>query len=175
MPIEILVPRLGWSMETGAFVAWLKREGELVRPGDPLFTLEGDKAMQDIESLDEGVLRIAPGAPLPGQTIRVGQLLGYLLLPGETGSGTAPETSPTPEPRAVEPAQPEAAVSAMVSTVPVTGTSGSADTLDRSPAISPRARRVADELGVDWTRVVGSGRGGRIRERDVRAARTVGS
>lgn len=169
MPIEILVPRLGWSMETGAFVAWLKREGERVRPGDPLFTLEGDKAMQDIESLDEGVLRIAPGAPQPGQAIRVGQLLGYLLLPGETGGGTPSEVSPTPEPSAVEPTKSVSAVAVEVPTAPALRASTSVEALDRPLAISPRARRVADELGVDWTRVSGTGRGGRIRERDVRA------
>ena len=54
MPIEITVPRLGWSMEEGTFGQWLKRDGETVRPGDPLFVLEGEKAAQDIESLDAG-------------------------------------------------------------------------------------------------------------------------
>lgn len=168
MPIEILVPRLGWSMETGAFVAWLKREGELVRPGDPLFTLEGDKAMQDVESLDEGVLRLAPGCPQPGQAIRVGQLLGYLLLPGEVGGGSAPETTPGPEHRSAGPENPR--VEAMVIAASVAKSTSLSVDPGETPPISPRARRVARELGVDWTRVAGSGRGGRIRERDVRAA-----
>ena len=51
MPIEIIVPRLGWSMEEGAFVAWLKRDGEFVESGDRLISIEGDKAIQEIESI----------------------------------------------------------------------------------------------------------------------------
>ena len=66
MPIEIIVPRLGWSMEEGAFVAWLKKDGEHVNAGEALFSIEGDKAVQEIESIDSGILRIAANAPKPG-------------------------------------------------------------------------------------------------------------
>src|SRR5262245_50377186 len=78
MTIEIRVPRLGWNMEEGVFVAWLKRDGDLIKPGDPLFTLEGDKAVQDIEATDAGTLRIDPNGPGDGDTVAVGTLLGYL-------------------------------------------------------------------------------------------------
>ena len=83
MPIEIIVPRLGWSMEEGAFVAWLKKDGESVRSGELLFSIEGDKAIQEIESLDAGILRIAPNAPAAGDAIRVGDILGHLLSDAE--------------------------------------------------------------------------------------------
>src|SRR5262249_31414176 len=83
MTTEIIVPRLGWSMEEGAFVAWLKKDGEYVHPGDPLFSIEGDKAVQEIESIDGGFLRIAANAPKPGETIRVGDLLGHLVAAKE--------------------------------------------------------------------------------------------
>ncbi len=63
MAIEITVPRLGWSMEEGGFVAWLKKDGEKVNAGEPLFSIEGDKAVQEIESIDSGILRIAANAP----------------------------------------------------------------------------------------------------------------
>ena len=63
MAQEIIIPRLGWSMEEGTFVAWLKSEGDFVKRGDALFELEGEKATQEIEAVDEGVLRI----PLTGQ------------------------------------------------------------------------------------------------------------
>jgi pyruvate dehydrogenase E2 component (dihydrolipoamide acetyltransferase) len=144
MAIPITVPRLGWNMEQGIFMAWLKREGEAVRPGEPLFELEGDKAVQAVEALDGGILRIPPDAPRPGETLPVGALLGYLLAPGE-----AP-----PWEQAVSPTTP------------------SHPSVMAEPAISPRARRVARELGVDWKRLKGSGRTGRIRESDVRAAPT---
>ena len=57
MPIEVVIPRLGWSMDEGTFVEWLKQDGELVESGDALFVLEGDKASQEIESIDSGILR----------------------------------------------------------------------------------------------------------------------
>ncbi|MCA9121734.1 MAG: lipoyl domain-containing protein, partial [Planctomycetales bacterium] len=83
MPIEIVVPRLGWSMDQGTFGEWLKRDGERVHAGDMLFVLEGEKASQEIESFDAGMLHIPPDAPKPGDTVAVGQLLGYLLAEGE--------------------------------------------------------------------------------------------
>ena len=57
MAFEVVIPRLGWSMEEGTFSGWLKKEGDFVRSGEALFSLEGEKAIQDIESLDEGILR----------------------------------------------------------------------------------------------------------------------
>src|ERR1044072_5130069 len=91
MPIEIIVPRLGWSMEEGAFVAWLKQDGEVVRAGEPLFSIEGDKAVQEIESIDSGILRIAAHGPKPGDPIRVGDLLGHLVSAADM---PAPERVP---------------------------------------------------------------------------------
>ena len=49
MATEIVVPRLGWSMDEGTFVEWLKADGEIVNAGDMLFVLEGEKAAQDVE------------------------------------------------------------------------------------------------------------------------------
>src|SRR4051794_33988340 len=89
MPIEVIIPRLGWSMEEGKFVAWLKQDGEFVQAGEALFSIEGDKAVQEIESIDRGILHISPTAPAPGEAIHVGDLLGYLLSPGEEPPTTA--------------------------------------------------------------------------------------
>jgi len=175
MAVELLMPRLGWTMEEGVFVQWLKQDGEQVRPGDLLYTIEGDKASNDIESFESGILRIPPDAPVPGTTLLVGALLGYIVQPGEPapfeqGSGDRRQESgvrsqesgvrqraivarsPIPDPRSPIP-DPR-------SPIPD----------PRSPAISPRARRVAKELGVAWAALTGSGRTGRIVERDVRAA-----
>ncbi|WP_397385993.1 biotin/lipoyl-containing protein, partial [Prosthecobacter sp.] len=49
MPINITLPRLGWSMEEGKFLAWLKQDGDFIKEGDPIFTLESDKAAQEVE------------------------------------------------------------------------------------------------------------------------------
>ena len=82
-------------MEEGTFVGWLKQSGDAVAVGDPLYELEGEKALQEIESIDAGTLYIAPEAPQPGSVVAVGSLLGYLLAPGEappsaTREGEAP-------------------------------------------------------------------------------------
>src|SRR6185436_15973669 len=73
-----------------------KQDGETVKAGEPLFSIEGDKAVQEIESIDGGILRIAVNGPKPGDSIRVGDLLGHLVastdLPaperGPAGSGS---------------------------------------------------------------------------------------
>jgi RNA polymerase sigma factor (sigma-70 family) len=165
MPIEIIVPRLGWSMEEGAFVAWLKNDGDLVRAGEPLFSIEGDKAIQEIEAIDGGILRIAAQGPKPGGAVRVGDVLGHLLGPGETTpesvSASSAQTIPPPL---------RAATSLVPVTAPAVQEPEQPARAIGIPTISPRALRTAVELGVDWTVIRGSGRSGRIRERDIRAA-----
>ena len=114
MANEIRVPRLGWTMEEGTFVGWLKRSGERVRAGDPLFTLEGEKATQDVEATESGVLHIAVLAPSSGGVVKVGAVLGYLLAEGESPPSQAPrvggdsgvKTSPDPSPLAAAPPPP---------------------------------------------------------------------
>jgi pyruvate dehydrogenase E2 component (dihydrolipoamide acetyltransferase) len=84
MASEVTIPRLGWNMDEGIFVGWLKADGQHVAAGEPLFSLEGDKATQDVESLETGILCIAPDGPKDGEKIAVGTLIGYLIAPGET-------------------------------------------------------------------------------------------
>ncbi|MFO0926724.1 MAG: E3 binding domain-containing protein [Gemmataceae bacterium] len=91
MATSVTVPRLGWSMEEGTFVEWLKADGDAVRPGDPLFTLESDKSTETIEAIDAGVLRIPSDGPRSGQKVRVGQVIAYLAGAGEElPAATAP-------------------------------------------------------------------------------------
>ena len=71
MAIDITIPRLGWNMDEGVFVAWLKNEGDLVKAGEPLFSLETDKAVQEVESLDSGALRVLSSGPKPGDTVAI--------------------------------------------------------------------------------------------------------
>jgi pyruvate dehydrogenase E2 component (dihydrolipoamide acetyltransferase) len=174
MAHAIVVPRLGWSMEEGTFVRWLKRDGDPVRRGEPLFELEGDKSIQEVEAIEDGILRIPPDAPQAGSDVVVGAILGYLVAEGEPAPSTigmaarqsnaAHDTSPGAidvQPCHESSAYMDATSSRLVATP--------------RPRITPRARRVAMELGVDWTKLNGSGYGGRIRERDVRAAVNAGT
>ena len=79
MPAEIIIPRLGWSMEEANFANWLKKDGEQVREGEPLFALESEKASQEIEAIDSGFLRIAGDGPKHGDVVKPGQVIGHLL------------------------------------------------------------------------------------------------
>ncbi|MDE0311867.1 MAG: 2-oxo acid dehydrogenase subunit E2 [Caldilineaceae bacterium] len=170
MAYEVTMPRLGWTMEEGVFGEWLKQDGDEVKAGDLLFTVEGDKATQEVEVFESGILRLPQGAAAAGDVIPVGALLAYILQAGESmpagGSQSPPQSggregqASTASPSATaEPAFQRPSATQMVAT------DGRGN-----PTISQRARRVAGELGVDWTQLTGSGRTGRIVERDVRAA-----
>jgi pyruvate dehydrogenase E2 component (dihydrolipoamide acetyltransferase) len=165
MAIKIKVPRLGWSMEEGTFIEWLKREGQPVQAGDLLFAIEGDKAIQEIEAIDSGILRIPSTAPENGETVKVGQTLAYLLAEDEVDTFHAAVDS-TPESAVAEASPSRAQAAAEVAEVNTATTAG--NRRSNRPRISPRALRVAAELGVDWKAIQGTGRNGRIRERDVR-------
>jgi len=164
MPIEITIPRLGWSMDEGNFVGWLKKEGEPVKSGEPLFTLESEKAAQDIEATDSGMLRIPKDAPQPGDVVKVGQCIGYLVAENETVESVATPAQGSYANK--EPLNQEVGrVTPCAPLLPANAPTG-AHGVTR-PTISPRARRRAAELGVDATRLQGSGRTGRIIEADV--------
>jgi pyruvate dehydrogenase E2 component (dihydrolipoamide acetyltransferase) len=151
-------------MDEGIFVGWLKEDGQVVSVGEPLFSLEGDKSTQEIESLESGTLHIRKDGPTPGQTLAVGTVIGYLLAAGESPSDLIPSViAGDPDRKQSESIRHNDSVDA--SEIRASGSI--------RPRVSPRARRVADELGIDWKELRGSGRTGRIRERDVRAAAAV--
>src|SRR5690242_9067114 len=96
MAYEIVMPRLGWTMEEGTFVEWLKHDGDQINMGDLICSVEGDKAINEIEAFESGKLYIPPDAPPPGLKVKVGTLLGYILAPGEQPP-TAGSAAPTAE------------------------------------------------------------------------------
>jgi pyruvate/2-oxoglutarate dehydrogenase complex dihydrolipoamide acyltransferase (E2) component len=90
MAIPITVPRLGWNMEEGVFGGWLKADGDTVRPGDVLFRLESEKATEEIESLDAGILRIPADGPKEGDRVTVGAVIGHLMASAGPRVGDRP-------------------------------------------------------------------------------------
>ncbi|HEY7424007.1 MAG TPA: dihydrolipoamide acetyltransferase family protein [Gemmataceae bacterium] len=174
MAIPIIIPRFGWNMEEGVFVGWLKPDGATIRAGEPLFSLESDKATEDVECLDAGILCIAPDGPQPGTKLLVGTVIGYLVAVGEAApfeSGTAqPARERGIDLAAVNRSGPGGRITAEDLTTPAPPNAAASLPPSERRAISPRARRVARALGIDWMDVRGSGRNGRIRERDIRAA-----
>ena len=161
MAVEVVMPRLGWTATEGVLKEWLMPSGASVKPGDVLFAVEGDKAVEEIESLDGGILHIPPDAPQPGDAVPVGQLLAYILEDGEEPPAGPLDRASTQE----------VATQADIPALRAVSTVADRSSADHvRPAISPRARKTALELGVDWTGLQGSGRTGRIVERDIRAA-----
>ena len=160
MAIAITIPRLGWNMEEGIFAGWLKQHGEVIRAGEPLFSLEGDKATQDVESIDPGILSIPSTAPSVGAKVVVGAIIGYLVDAGDILEHNLPTAAKIQE--KVDPAR----------EAPRTTQSS-----ERGHRIlsTPLARRIARDLGIDWTRLAGSGNGGRIRKADVLQAAKTGA
>jgi len=167
MAIPITVPRLGWNMEEGVFAGWLKAAGTPVRAGEPLFTLESEKATEDVEGLDDGILHIPADGPRKGDTVLVGAVIGTLLQPGEAAPASGP---PASEALASAPVSPAAATPAMAAPSPAVPTTTTPSNSPDRVASSPRARRVAAERDINLGEIQGTGRTGRIRERDVLVA-----
>ena len=159
MAFPVILPKQGWSMDEAQFSAWLKKPGEAVNAGEPLFSVETDKAVQEIEALDAGLLYLLPNSPQEGNTIKIGEVIAYLLQPGEsapTATVAALALSPEAKPATVPAA-------AKAAPLPVT-------TASTAQLVSPRAARRAVAAGVDLRHVKGTGKGGRIREADVLAS-----
>jgi pyruvate dehydrogenase E2 component (dihydrolipoamide acetyltransferase) len=157
MVTEVILPVLGETMNEGTIVSWSKREGDRVRKGDPLFTLESDKATLEVEAQADGVLRqiLVPA----GQTVPILTPVGLI-----TASSDEDLSAYRPHPSPSAAASPSATASSQRETAP-----GSPAEPGRVIA-SPRARRLARERGVDLSHVSGTGPGGRIAERDVAAS-----
>lgn len=168
MAIEIVMPRLGWTMEEGTLVEWLKQDGDSVQPGEIMFIIESDKALNEVESFESGIFRIPPDSDVLGKTVPVGTLLAYIVQPGEPAPFEQGKTTNSSAAGVATRSESQVATSTpMVSAIQAEKGFGRRN---GTPTISPRARRIAHELGVDWMRLKGSGRTGRIVESDVRAA-----
>lgn len=127
---EIVMPRMGLTMEEGTVVAWLKDVGELVQAGEPLVEIETDKATVEIEAPANGVLRQIVGQP--GETFPIGTVIGYLAAPGSTGA-------PILSAPVAESAKPE---EQRVIAQPTAGTSQTPATVPGKVRASPAARRI---------------------------------
>ena len=155
MATEIKMPQLGLTMEEGTVERWLKAEGDAVKTGEPLLEITTDKLTNEVEAEADGILLkiVAP----EGTDVPVQGLLGYIGQPGEQVGKTAPaalaETSAAP---AAAPAAPAETAAPAVR--------------GKKIRISPLARKIARQMGVDTAAVTGTGPNGRIIKRDILAA-----
>ncbi len=156
MAVSVVMPALEIAQETGKLVAWRKKEGEAVIKGEPLLEIETDKAVLEVEAPADGILagvKVDEGAEVP-----VGQTIAWIVAPGEappadSGAGISapPETAVAARPATTNMAEPVVQVSRT------------------AVRISPKARRLAREHGIDLSQLRGSGPDGAILTDDVMA------
>ncbi len=161
MAISVIMPALEMAQETGKVLSWRKKEGDRVSKGEPLLEIETDKAVVEIESPGEGIL--AGVTAQAGAIIPVGQTIGWLVKPGETPPVAA---APAVTGRRQDSEHTQASASPQA---------GPAAPSPAGGRVSPKARRLAREHGVDLAHVRGSGSGGEILAEDILAAASSGS
>lgn len=163
---EVIMPKMGDGMEEGTLLEWLKKDGEKVKMGEVIGTIQTDKATLELESPGSGAIT---GFLLePGQTVPVGVPIAILLKDGEkvpSDWGSADRASGAVNAEAPQESSPVAvgvseAIQAQIS-MPI----------DARVKASPLAKKIAAEMGLDLSTIVGSGPGGRIVEKDVRGAK----
>ena len=170
MAIDILMPALSPTMETGTLAKWTVVVGDAVRSGDVIAEIETDKATMEVEAVDDGILAsimLAEGS----EGVAVGTPIGRLAEDGESPDDVAAAPASTapvaPEPAAApveEPTQPTPA--------PVPAPAAVSSAPANRIFASPLARRIAADRGVGLASLSGSGPHGRILRRDVEAAET---
>ena len=177
MATEIVMPKLGLTMESGAISAWLVEEGQEVQKGQALLEIATDKVTMEVEAQADGILRkiLVPA----GQEVPVSTTIGVIAAADEdidsyvaaAPSDSAPPATPAPvaAPPTPAPAATPSAAAPPPTPAPPTPVS-SADADGRRPhKTSPKARKIAAEHGLDLSGVNGSGPGGRIVSADVLA------
>ena len=158
MATEVIMPKVDMVMETGTFFEWLKKEGEHVSKGDPLFVIETDKSAIEMESPADGIL--AGIRAKQNDVIPVTEVIAYILAPGES----LPVKS-IPQQVVTISAPPEARLIPVPEPAVVVAQAGGLDKV----RVTPVARRLAKELHLDLTQMVGNGPRGRIHKADVLA------
>jgi pyruvate dehydrogenase E2 component (dihydrolipoamide acetyltransferase) len=161
MAFSVVMPALEMAQETGKLIAWRKQEGDRVIKGQALLEIETDKAVLEVEAPADGIL--AGITALAGSDIPVGQTIAWIVAPGEKPPTGNEFATATPAARAGQQGKTESNAALAAATTPEAPEVSGA-------RISPKARRLAKELGVDIARVRGSGRGGEILASDVQAA-----
>lgn len=156
MAISVVMPALEMAQETGKVISWLKKEGETVSKGEPLLEIETDKAVMEIESPGDGILAgVKVGA---GTDVPVGRTIAWIVRAGE---------APPAEEVVAESGR---KTTTSAATVASHQPSSIAQPSTRDVKISPKARRLANEGGVNLSDVRGSGPGGEILASDILAA-----
>jgi pyruvate dehydrogenase E2 component (dihydrolipoamide acetyltransferase) len=159
MPKEIYLVKVGMTMTEGELSEWYIADGEQVTKGEMLYALETEKVGMDVDADASGTVKHLVDI---GISMEPGEVVGYIFEAGEDITDVRSLTT-TPKP---------ATETEFVSTQQTTFDKKSADTGSATARVksSPSARRLARELGIDYTQLTGTGPGGRIDESDIRLA-----
>ena len=157
MPVNIDMPKLSDTMTEGTLIKWHKKVGDQIEIGDVLAEVETDKATMEMEAFDEGVLTeilIQEGEKAPVNAV-------IAVLGGDSAAGaSAPVAAPAPAAKESAPAAP----------APVAAVAAPVSTSGERLKVSPLARKIAAEQGIDLNAVAGSGPAGRIVKKDLAGA-----
>ncbi len=177
MPINILMPALSPTMETGNLAKWLVKEGDTVSSGDVIAEIETDKATMEVEAVDEGTVAkilISEGTA----DVAVNAIIAVLAEEGEDAASVEAPAAGGPAQAPAAPAEPETAAAAP-DPAPAPAAAKQNDSV--APAAgakvfaSPLARRLAKEGGLDLSALTGTGPHGRIVKRDIETAIATGT
>lgn len=174
MATELTMPQMGYDMQEGTILKWLKGEGDSVENGEPIAEIETDKAVVEFESYAAGVVRQILVAA--GNTVPVGEPIAIVGEAAEAAP-SAPEPPAADDAPAVDDAD-EAPEEPPSAAIPMPPASDDAPAVEEPPEpplaapaaplrASPVARRLADERGINIAQVQGTGPGGRITRDDV--------
>jgi pyruvate dehydrogenase E2 component (dihydrolipoamide acetyltransferase) len=154
MVTDVIMPRLGLLMKQGTIGKWLKKEGERIEKGEPLFEVEAEKITKKIEAPESGVLRriLVPEKA----TVPVLQRIAIIALPEEPLPPDLESTIQTVVPAAVA-----------ITTTSLTSGREAASGPRQRVIITPVARKIAEENKLDISRIKGTGPGGRVTREDV--------
>lgn len=166
MPIEILMPALSPTMTEGNLVKWLKKEGDIVKSGDVIAEIETDKATMEVDTPDEGRMgKII--VPEGTEGVQVNQVIALLLEEGEDSSALEKAKEPAPEEQAPNPkaSQPPSPSKPDLKVVVA-----HKETPGDRVFITPLARRMAENAGINVQTIAGSGPRGRVVKADIELA-----
>jgi len=156
MAVSIVMPALEMAQETGKIISWLKKEGDAIAKGEPIAEIETDKVVLEVEASADGVLAGVTAAA--GDVVQVGKTIAWIVAPGEQPPADASISAPAARTMTGTPLPASAAPTPTASVPKV------------EAKASPKARRMAQELGVDLSQVVGTGPGGTISGDDIQRA-----
>jgi len=156
MRVDVVMPQMGESIAEGTITRWMKAPGDAVQRDEPLFEISTDKVDAEIPSPATGTLVEIRNRE--GETVPVNQVVAVV----ETEAGAAASVaSPPPLATATPPVLPAAPVRALA------GLAGRDEARSAAPFLSPVVRKIADEHGVDPSRIPGTGAGGRVTKKDI--------